>query len=175
MRFNLTRGATPREFLVDIQGDEFLVPWIRVDDTGHLRNKKVILINGAFDLLHEGHMLLCHVAREIAGTEGVVVAAVDSDLKVRDSKGGGRPVNSFVRRWQALSYQPIDYVVEITCDADFVQLANLIRPAYRVQSDERRATPSRIPNVPVVRVPRIDGSPSTTDVIRRVQHLVDSY
>lgn len=171
MRFNLSRGATPNQSIADIQGDEFLVPWERIDAMGPLRKHRVVLINGAFDLLHEGHMMICHVARELAGSTGIVVAAVDSDLKIRDTKGGGRPVNSFVRRWRALSFQPINFVVEITSDEDFIQLANLIRPMYRIQSDEPRATPTRIPNIPVVIVPRIDGSPSTSGIIKRIKDL----
>lgn len=174
MRFNLTNGATPNTQIADIQGDEFLIPWERIDNLGHLRNKRVVLINGAFDLLHEGHMMICHVAREVAGGGGIVVAAVDSDLKLQQTKGGGRPVNSFVRRWRTLSFQPVDFVVEITSDEDFLQLVNLIRPTYRIQSDERRATPSRIPNIPVIVVPRIEGSASTTDLIRRIKRVVDS-
>src|SRR5688572_18799379 len=51
--------------------------------------RTVALCNGAFDLLHVGHLRYLQGARDIAD---VVVVAVNSDRSVRAAKGPARPV-----------------------------------------------------------------------------------
>jgi len=53
------------------------------------RGLRVALCNGAFDLLHVGHLRYLQGARELAD---VVVVAVNSDRSVRAAKGPNRPV-----------------------------------------------------------------------------------
>ena len=50
---------------------------------------RVVLVNGAFDMLHVGHLRYLAGAREHADH---LVAAVNSDASVRGSKGDTRPV-----------------------------------------------------------------------------------
>ena len=47
--------------------------------------------NGAFDLLHVGHVRYLLAAKELTGG-GLLVVGVNSDASVRASKGPGRPV-----------------------------------------------------------------------------------
>lgn len=62
---------------------------------------RVVLVNGAFDLLHAGHV------RYLAGARAHgdrLVAAVNSDSSVRDSKGPGRPIMPELERVEILSH-----------------------------------------------------------------------
>jgi D-beta-D-heptose 7-phosphate kinase/D-beta-D-heptose 1-phosphate adenosyltransferase len=52
-------------------------------------NKRLVLTNGCFDLLHVGHVSLL---RHAAGLGDVLVVAINSDASVRRLKGAGRPV-----------------------------------------------------------------------------------
>ncbi|MBI9075411.1 MAG: D-glycero-beta-D-manno-heptose-7-phosphate kinase [Desulfatibacillum sp.] len=53
------------------------------------QGKKIVLTNGCFDLLHEGHINLLEQSRKMGD---VLVVAVDDDESVRKVKGPGRPI-----------------------------------------------------------------------------------
>jgi cytidyltransferase-like protein len=144
------------------------LPWIRIADIGraiHLPHP-VVMVNGAFDILHVGHMRNIWTARRLAKDGGTVIAAVDSDARVA-RKGPGRPVLSFIERATALGYMPIDYIVEIEKDADMARLIARAQPDLRVQGMEYRNVPSKFPQIRkcFVRGARIH----TSEIIRRCQ------
>ncbi len=57
--------------------------------------KQAILITGAFDLLHDGHLFLLKTAKALAkACGGFVVCMVNSDEMVRTSKGPDRPIQN---------------------------------------------------------------------------------
>jgi D-glycero-beta-D-manno-heptose 1-phosphate adenylyltransferase len=51
--------------------------------------ERIILANGAFDLLHVGHVRYLRAAKELGGK---LIVAINSDESVRALKGEGRPV-----------------------------------------------------------------------------------
>ena len=57
-----------------------------------------ILVNGVFDLFHEGHKHILTIASEWAGNNGEVRVLINSDKSVRSLKGPNRPTDSFDRR-----------------------------------------------------------------------------
>lgn len=65
------------------------------------RGETVVLVNGAFDMIHVGHLRYLAGAREHADH---LVAAVNSDLSVRASKGDNRPVIPEDERVEILSH-----------------------------------------------------------------------
>lgn len=65
------------------------------------RGLKVVLVNGAFDLLHVGHLRYLEAAKTHAD---ILVAAVNSDASVRLSKGDDRPVVPEHERVEILSH-----------------------------------------------------------------------
>lgn len=65
------------------------------------RGETVVLVNGAFDMLHVGHLRYLAGAHEHADH---LVAAVNSDLSVRASKGDTRPVIAENERVEILSH-----------------------------------------------------------------------
>ncbi len=64
------------------------------------QNKRFILTNGCFDILHEGHL---SYLMQSAALGDVLAIAVNSDESVRSLKGLDRPVNSQNARAFALS------------------------------------------------------------------------
>jgi rfaE bifunctional protein nucleotidyltransferase chain/domain len=53
---------------------------------------KVVLTNGVFDLLHPGHTSYLAAARKLAGDQGCLLVALNSDRSVRALKGPLRPI-----------------------------------------------------------------------------------
>lgn len=86
-----------------------------IEDTVALRQrydsegKKIVLTNGAFDLLHVGHV---RYLKEAARLGDHLVVAINSDDSVRELKGPGRPVNSAEERAEMLcALESVDSVI----------------------------------------------------------------
>jgi cytidyltransferase-like protein len=143
-----------------------VLPWYRVEECEATRfPRPVVLINGCFDLLHEGHFKLLYAAREKAKT---LLLALDSDDMVSLKKGPGRPILSWAERATALQYTPVDGLVEIVSDDEFVQLVRLLRPDFRVRGDDHQR--DAVSRVPEVRNLYVQGAGMrTSEIIRRCQ------
>jgi rfaE bifunctional protein nucleotidyltransferase chain/domain len=61
----------------------------------------VVLVNGAFDVVHVGHLRYLAAARDLGDR---LVAAVNSDLSVRLNKGELRPIIPEIERVEILSH-----------------------------------------------------------------------
>jgi rfaE bifunctional protein nucleotidyltransferase chain/domain len=84
-----------------------------------------VLANGAFDLLHVGHLRYLEAARELGDR---LVVAVNSDASVRSYKGPGRPVLPSSERLEILSHLQ---VVDRLClfeEATVAELLAALRP-----------------------------------------------
>lgn len=99
--------------------------------------------NGAFDLLHVGHVRYLLAARELAGGQGLLVVGVNSDASVRASKGAGRPVVPEAERAELVdAVKGVDCVVlfeERTAEA----LLSALRPDLHVKGTDY--TPESVP------------------------------
>ncbi len=82
--------------------DVFHLPDVAEDlvQQAHQQGKKLVLVTGVFDLLHQEHRTFLAKAKE-AGD--VLVVGVESDARVRSMKGEGRPVNSEELRLQQVA------------------------------------------------------------------------
>ena len=90
---------------------------------------KTVWLNGCYDLLTPAHVELFSVARSLAGTEGRVIVGLDSDNKVRNSKGPSRPINTFIDRKIMLeSIRYIDLVLEFDDREGLENLIQMIKP-----------------------------------------------
>ena len=93
-------------------------------DTG----ETTVLVNGAFDLLHVGHLRYLAAARAHGDH---LVAAVNSDASVRASKGDTRPIVPEAERVEILSHL---WMVDRICLFDSVTVGPVldrIRPAVQ--------------------------------------------
>ena len=94
-----------------------------------MSQSKTIWLNGCYDILTPAHIELFSVARSLGGTEGRVIVGLDSDEKVRNSKGSSRPINTFIDRkimLEAIRY--IDLVLEFNTRQELENLIQLVKP-----------------------------------------------
>ena len=81
-----------------------------------METTKVIWTNGCFDILHRGHIELFKYAKSLGDR---LVVGVDTDERVRKSKGPSRPFNTVVDRVAMLqSIRYIDEVVTFSKDSE---------------------------------------------------------
>ncbi len=143
------------------------VIWYRPEDLALLSlPKPVILVTGAFDLMHSPHMRLLFTAREKAGHEGTVLVAMNSDKSVSERKGPKRPIMSYVERAAALNYMPIDILVEFDTEDELKMISELGHVSLQVCGPEYFNQPTTA-NVPVLCIR--DGGPHTSDIIERIE------
>lgn len=141
------------------------VPWVRPRDLAKRDlARPIVLIGGAFDLLHRSHMRLIFAAREKA-EGGTLIVALDSDRKVQAEKGAGRPILDWVERATTLNFQPVDFVIEVDGDDDMDAIVAAVRPDLRVLGMEYRQKPSRYPKIRTMLVRA--GSIHTTELVKR--------
>ncbi len=106
----------------------------------HEEGLRIVLVNGAFDLLHVGHLRYLDEAR-ILGDR--LVAAVNSDSSVRASKGELRPIMPEADRVEILSHL---WMIDRICVFDGPTVAEVLR---RLRPDvHAKGTDYTVDNVP---------------------------
>lgn len=125
---------------------ELEVPWIRVKQIIVMEDlpRPIVVVNGAFDVLHSGHMRILYQARRRAGT---LIVAMDSDERC-SRKGPGRPIQTWVERATTMNFMPVDWLVEIVSDSEFRQLLYGLKVDARVQGCDYKGQPTRYPDIP---------------------------
>lgn len=79
-----------------------------------------IFVNGTFDILHTGHILLLNFAKQQGN---FLTVAIDSDERVRQLKGEKRPINSELERSIMLAnLKAVDEVVVFNSDLELIDL-----------------------------------------------------
>tara|TARA_B110000238_G_scaffold171216_1_gene189017 strand:- start:1 stop:486 length:486 start_codon:yes stop_codon:yes gene_type:complete len=72
-------------------------------------NKKIIMTNGCFDILHAGHTYILAESKKLGD---VLIVALNSDLSVKKIKSKGRPIVSELDRAYVLScLSSVDYII----------------------------------------------------------------
>lgn len=94
-----------------------------------------IWVNGSFDVLHIGHIKLL----EYAATLGTVRVGIDSDDRVREKKGEGRPYNGIKDRMEFISsIRFVDSVVSFDSDNTLIDRIKEWEPDILVIGDDYR-------------------------------------
>jgi len=71
--------------------------------------KKIVITNGAFDILHPAHLRVLEKAKSLGD---VLIVLLNSDISIKRLKGKRRPINPQKQRAEALSCLPwIDYLI----------------------------------------------------------------
>jgi len=105
-----------------------------------------VLTNGAFDLLHVGHVRYLHGAKQL-GTR--VVVALNSDDSVRALKGAGRPIIPAEERAEIVAaLSDVDAVV-IFSERDVTAVIREIRPDVHAKGTDY--TKDTVPEAAVVK------------------------
>ena len=102
--------------------------------------EKVALTNGAFDLLHVGHVRYLTGAKELAD---ILVVAVNDDESVKSLKGEGRPVFPLAERMEMVAaLEVVDFVVAFS-ELDVRRVIRTLKPDVHVKGTDY--TPETVP------------------------------
>ena len=109
-----------------------------VEEVGGWRSKgqTTVLVNGAFDMLHVGHLRYLAGAKEHADH---LIAAVNSDASIRSSKGDTRPIIPEGERVEILSNL---WMVDRIClfdDATVGPVLELLKPDIHAKGTDYTA------------------------------------
>lgn len=81
---------------------------------------KHVFVNGTFDILHPGHIALLNYAKSLGN---YLTVGIDSDARIKELKGAGRPVNSQEERKTLLeNLKAVDEVRIFNSDQELVDL-----------------------------------------------------
>ena len=134
-----------------------------------MRHKEIIWINGTFDVLHMGHIKLFQKAHEIACDEfrsfsWKIIVGVDTDERIREAKGIGRPVNNLRNRMDFLrALENIDDVFAFHSDQMLNDLIKAHAPRFMVIGDDYKDKPiiGSVHIGEIIYVPRFEGLSSS--------------
>lgn len=139
-----------------------------------------VVVNGCFDLFHDGHKHLLNIASKYC-SKGKIFVLLNSDDSVRDLKGSGRPYYSYIIRKQYISEyldkikkdpkrHTVHKVVKFDTEQQLSYFINLVRPDMIIKGSDRPDIRSIVGSKhwPVLIVPRIkdiDGEEFSTTKI----------
>lgn len=134
------------------------------------KGQSIVFTNGAFDLIHVGHVRYLQGASELAD---VTVCALNSDESVRRLKGEGRPVLPLEERMEIVSaIECVDFVTSFE-ESNVERLLLVLKPDIHAKGTDY--SKDTVPEVEIVRSyggqVAITGDPknhNTTDIIRKI-------
>ena len=72
-------------------------------------NKKIVMTNGCFDIIHAGHVDYLQKSKKMGNK---LIVAVNSDASIKSIKGHKRPINKLNDRIKVLSeFSSVDYII----------------------------------------------------------------
>jgi len=97
---------------------------------------KKVFVNGAFDVLHSGHLSLLDFAGMLGGH---LLVAIDTDEKIRYNKGADRPFNNLKNRKHLMSMlKPVNNVVSFDSDKELIDIIRRYKPDVMVKGSDWR-------------------------------------
>lgn len=91
---------------------------------------KRIVINGAYDMLHIGHIDLINYAKSLGD---YLLVALDTDERIAYNKGKDRPVNDLYTRMAIMkNIRSVDEVRSFNSDRELIDIFKDYRPDKRV-------------------------------------------
>ena len=126
-----------------------------------------VFVNGTFDILHPGHVMLLQYAASL----GRVTVAIDTDRRVSQLKGAGRPFfNQNDRRIMLQGLKYVNTVCTFDTDQELENIIQTIKPDIMVKGSDYRGRAivgeQYVPHIEFFE--RIDEYSST----KAIQHLV---
>lgn len=108
---------------------------IQLEDIQKIQ-KPLLITNGCFDILHEGHISLLEYCKSLAGNKYEVVLALNSDTSIKRLKGNNRPICSLQTRLAVLnSLKQIDWIVVFEEDTP-EQILKTLKPDILVKGGD---------------------------------------
>lgn len=137
--------------------------------------KRLVTVNGSFDLLHAGHLIILDEAK---AQGDVLFVGMNSDASVKQYKGPDRPIVAEELRARMLSaLSCVDYVVILDDVEAGAAVLRLIRPHVHVNGSEY-GPPEQWVEYPVIQELKVTPyvcqrrpALATGDIIRKIQGL----
>jgi rfaE bifunctional protein nucleotidyltransferase chain/domain len=100
---------------------------------------KTVFVNGTFDVLHTGHLLLFEYAKSFGDH---LIVAIDSDERVKEKKGPSRPINPlWDRAFMLANIYSIDEVRTFGSDEELKELVKYYNPDIMVVGSDWKNNP----------------------------------
>lgn len=136
-----------------------------------MKNKKVVLVGGCFDILHYGHI---HFLKKAKLLGNYLIVALESDKNVKRLKGKERPIHNQIQRQEIL--ESLNFVDEVIIlkdemqDLDYQKLVTDIKPHIIAVTKgdlilEKKKSHAKIINAEVFEIENIN-APSTTKIAK---------
>jgi rfaE bifunctional protein nucleotidyltransferase chain/domain len=123
------------------QFDSVLEHQVSIDDACAVIYNVIMIkvfVNGTFDILHPGHVMLLQYAASL----GQVTVAIDTDRRVRQLKGAGRPFfNQDERRLMLQGLKYVNKVCTFDTDQELEHIIQTSEPDIMVKGSDYRGRP----------------------------------
>lgn len=88
------------------------------------------MANGTYDVIHTGHLALLNYAKSLGD---YLLVALDTDERIKESKGITRPVNNHIVRGAVMqNFKAVDEVVFFGSDEELIDIIKRYNPDIRV-------------------------------------------
>lgn len=105
---------------------------------------KIVLTQGVFDLVHEGHAKYLETAKQLGD---ILIVGVDSDALTKQRKGPSRPVVPENERIEMLAHlRHVDAIIKREIHDDINYLTKLVKPDVLVTSTSTHDFPEEVIN-----------------------------
>lgn len=126
-----------------------------------------IIVNGTFDILHRGHVELLEYAK---GLGEFLLVCIDTDRRVTELKGEGRPINNQAdRAFMLQGLKCVDAVWTFDSEEDLERICEMYGPNIMVKGSDyegkRIVGAKHCKEIKFVKL--VDGY-STTNIIQRI-------
>lgn len=120
--------------LFDVRNIQTLGQVTALSDVLREQGDKIVMTNGSFDIIHEGHSMYLDTAREYGD---FLIVGVDSDDKIRKRKGPGRPGVPELERLRMVTHQRgVGAVFLKSVDEKKWALIKAVRPHVLIATEE---------------------------------------
>lgn len=135
-------------------------------------NKKLVVTNGCFDILHAGHV---HYLNEAKSFGDYLLVGINSDSSVKKLKGESRPINTqFYRSYILDNIKCVDFVYvfdEIRC----INFLKVCKPDiyvkggdYTLETLNLEEKQSLVENKSIIKFIKFKFDVSTTNIIKKL-------
>jgi D-beta-D-heptose 7-phosphate kinase/D-beta-D-heptose 1-phosphate adenosyltransferase len=146
----------------------------RIREIGHERiiggYRRIVFLNGCFDIIHKGHLQTISHAVSIAGTYGAVVVGINSDESIRRIKGEDHPIFDVEHRALILvNLKFVDHVVVFSEDTP-LKLISALKPDVIVKGSDYKIEDVVGKNLAHVSLAPYVDDISTTKILDRIRN-----
>lgn len=93
-----------------------------------------VMVNGTFDILHRGHIELLNYAKSLGDQ---LLVAIDTDRRVTELKGIGRPINNQEdRKFFLFNLRAVDTVMLFDSKEELVNIMKEYKPDVYVKGSD---------------------------------------